>query len=60
MTSIITQLFGAYTPLINSQGEVLQGLAGVNWGWIAGAALGIVCIVFCLKVGIMVLKAVLR
>lgn len=39
MQEILTQLFGAYVPLVDGSGAALSGLAGVNWQWIAGVIL---------------------
>ena len=39
MITIITDLFGVYTPYVDVSGVPLSGLAGVNWPWLAGVVL---------------------
>lgn len=60
MGSIITELFGAYTPLIDSAGNVLEGFAGVNWHWLAGFALGFLVIATLCKAFLCFLKWVMK
>lgn len=37
--SVITQLFGSYSPLVDSEGAVITGIAGVDFAWLAGVFL---------------------
>ena len=44
MQSVLTSLFGAYAPLVDEAGAYVSGLAGVDWPWIFGVVLFIVCL----------------
>lgn len=37
--SVITQLFGSYSPLVDAEGVVITGIAGVDFAWLAGVFL---------------------
>lgn len=39
MVNIITQLFGAYTPLTDSNGLIISGVSGINFTWLSGVLL---------------------
>lgn len=36
MLTIIQNIFGTYVPITNTDGTIAQGLAGVNFEWLAG------------------------
>lgn len=50
MISIINNLFGVYTPLVDSAGNYVTGLAGVDWPWIFGALLFAITLISCFKI----------
>lgn len=39
MKDAIIAVIGGYEPVLDSAGEVVSGMAGVDWPWIAGAIL---------------------
>ena len=39
MRDLIISIFGVYTPVTNAAGTPLQGMAGVDWPYLAGVAL---------------------
>lgn len=39
MKETIISIIGGYEPVLDSAGEVVSGMAGVDWPWIAGAVL---------------------
>lgn len=57
MTTIVSDLFGVYTPLMDATGVPVAGLAGVDWPWITGAVLFIVTLTCVFKIiGVVVKK----
>lgn len=39
MRDLIISIFGIYTPVTDAAGTPLQGMAGVDWPYLAGVAL---------------------
>lgn len=39
MRDLIISIFGTYTPMTDEAGTPLQGMAGVDWPYLAGVAL---------------------
>lgn len=39
MVNIITNLFGSYTPLVDSSGNIITGVSGINFTWLSGVLL---------------------
>ena len=39
MRDLIISIFGSYTPVTDAAGVALQGMAGVDWPYLAGVAL---------------------
>lgn len=39
MRELIISIFGTYTPVTDAAGAPLQGMAGVDWPYLAGVAL---------------------
>lgn len=39
MRDLIISIFGTYTPVTDAAGTALQGMAGVDWPYLAGVAL---------------------
>lgn len=39
MRDLIISIFGTYTPVTDTAGTALQGMAGVDWPYLAGVAL---------------------
>lgn len=36
MKDLLFTLFGEYEPILNSDGEIIQGLSGIDYPWILG------------------------
>lgn len=39
MRDLIISIFGTYTPVTDAAGTPLQGMAGVDWPYLAGVSL---------------------
>lgn len=49
MRQILTDIFGKYTPLLDSAGDPVQTLAGVDWEYIAGVLLFAITLSFAFR-----------
>lgn len=39
MQTVINNIFGVYTPVMDSNGVIPSGMAGVDWSYVAGVVL---------------------
>lgn len=46
MQTVIQNIFGVYTPIMDSNGVIPSGAAGVDWGYVAGVLLFAI-VLFC-------------
>ena len=57
MRTVIESIFGVYVPVVNTEGVALEGMAGVDWPYIAGVVLfAIVLLCFFKLVGVVLKK----
>lgn len=51
MLDLIQSLLGGYTPLVDDNGNIIGGIAGLNYDYLIGALIFILCLVW---VGLMI------
>lgn len=44
MRTLIQSIFGVYTPLLDSQGQVIKGISGVDFEYLVGVFLFGICL----------------
>lgn len=49
MKDIIIQLFGEYTPITTENGEIIGGLAGIDYPYIIGALCFLIVVWFVIR-----------
>lgn len=50
MKQLLTNLFGIYTPVTDQSGNVVSGMAGVDWPYVLGVCIFIVFLYCCLRI----------
>lgn len=50
MINFMQQVFGVYTPLVNSDGSAIGGFAGADWQYIGACTIFCICLIFAFKV----------
>lgn len=50
MKTLLQNLFGVYTPLTNSNGDIIEGLAGIDYEYILGVLLFAIMLFCVLKI----------
>lgn len=49
MKELIIELLGNYTPITNNNGEIIGGLAGIDYPYVIGCLCFVICLFFVLK-----------